>query len=231
MAEKPLTNSINALTEYINEVTGEADDNLSDAISTLAEGYGGGGYSADDLANKSKPSGAITFNTATKIYSKTFIERYGITSIDSTTVIDIETEAFKNNTGLKTVNLPELKTVTGSTGGMFSGCTKLTTFIAPKLTNIQQNMFNSCSVLTSVDFRSVKTISAQGFSGCSKLSRLCFPRCSSIAVRAFNGCTSLTDIYLPNDESTYTNAPWNAPSTCTIHYNTVFDENGEPVIE
>lgn len=39
MAEKPLTNSINALTAYINEITGESDTNLSDAISTLAEGY------------------------------------------------------------------------------------------------------------------------------------------------------------------------------------------------
>lgn len=39
MADKPLTNSINALTAYINEVTGGTDDNLSDAIATLADGY------------------------------------------------------------------------------------------------------------------------------------------------------------------------------------------------
>lgn len=38
----PLTNSINALTAYANEVTGGSDTNLSDAVHTLASGYGGG---------------------------------------------------------------------------------------------------------------------------------------------------------------------------------------------
>lgn len=39
----PLTDSINALTTYVNEVTGASDTNLSDAVHTLASGYGGGG--------------------------------------------------------------------------------------------------------------------------------------------------------------------------------------------
>lgn len=38
----PLTDSINALTTYANEVTGTSDTNLSDAVHTLASGYGGG---------------------------------------------------------------------------------------------------------------------------------------------------------------------------------------------
>lgn len=36
----PLTDSINALTTYANEVTGASDTNLSDAVHTLASGYG-----------------------------------------------------------------------------------------------------------------------------------------------------------------------------------------------
>ena len=41
----PLTDSINALTTYANEVTGASDTTLSDAVHTLASGYGGGsGY-------------------------------------------------------------------------------------------------------------------------------------------------------------------------------------------
>ena len=39
----PLTDSINALTTYANEVTGGSDTNLSDAVHTLASGYGRGG--------------------------------------------------------------------------------------------------------------------------------------------------------------------------------------------
>ena len=38
----PLTDSINALTTYANEVTGGSDTTLSDAVHTLASGYGGG---------------------------------------------------------------------------------------------------------------------------------------------------------------------------------------------
>lgn len=38
----PLTDSINALTTYANEVTGGSDTNLSDAVHTLASGYGQG---------------------------------------------------------------------------------------------------------------------------------------------------------------------------------------------
>jgi len=56
----PLTDSINALTTYANEVTGASDTTLSDAVHTLASGYGGsttlitknitanGTYSAED---------------------------------------------------------------------------------------------------------------------------------------------------------------------------------------
>ena len=38
----PLTDSINALTQYANEVTGKQDTTLSDAVGSLVEGYGGG---------------------------------------------------------------------------------------------------------------------------------------------------------------------------------------------
>lgn len=41
----PLTDKINALTAYANEITGESDTTLSDAVASLASGYGGGGSS------------------------------------------------------------------------------------------------------------------------------------------------------------------------------------------
>lgn len=39
----PLTDAINALTQYANETTGASDTTLSDAVGTLVAGYGGGG--------------------------------------------------------------------------------------------------------------------------------------------------------------------------------------------
>ncbi len=46
---QPLTDAINALTTYANTVTGKTppDTTLSDAVATLASGYGGGGGSMD----------------------------------------------------------------------------------------------------------------------------------------------------------------------------------------
>ena len=38
----PLTDGINALTQYANEVTGKQDTTLSDAVGSLVEGYSGG---------------------------------------------------------------------------------------------------------------------------------------------------------------------------------------------
>lgn len=52
MAGTPLTDAINALTTYSNTVTGASDTTLSEAVATLASGYGGGGSSdADYLLN------------------------------------------------------------------------------------------------------------------------------------------------------------------------------------
>ena len=45
---QPLTDAINALTRYANETTGQSDTNLSDAVRTLCDGYGGG----DDFTRK-----------------------------------------------------------------------------------------------------------------------------------------------------------------------------------
>lgn len=57
--QSDLANSITALTTYANGVTGESDSNLSDAVASLADGYGGGsGYSGIEI--KTNSSGQIT---------------------------------------------------------------------------------------------------------------------------------------------------------------------------
>ena len=51
MAETPLTDSIEALTTYANQVTGASDTNLSDAVYTLAQGYGGEDFVIQSIAS------------------------------------------------------------------------------------------------------------------------------------------------------------------------------------
>lgn len=46
---------------------------------------------------------------------------------------------------------------------------------------------------------------------------------------AFRRSSALTDIYVPWSEGAVANAPWGA-TDATIHYNTVFDANGDPVV-
>lgn len=66
MAETPLTDSIEALTTYANQVTGASDTNLSDAVYTLAQGYGGeSGF--DDLKYCTRLQGAFATSTLTEI--------------------------------------------------------------------------------------------------------------------------------------------------------------------
>lgn len=51
MSGTPLTDAINALTTYSNTVTGASDTTLSEAVATLAAGYGGGGTTPQGLVS------------------------------------------------------------------------------------------------------------------------------------------------------------------------------------
>lgn len=51
----------------------------------------------------------------------------------------------------------------------------------------------------------------------------------TIANNAFINCKQLTVIYCPWAEGEVANAPWGA-TNATIHYNTTYDENGNPVV-
>lgn len=58
----PLTDSINALTAYANEVTGGSDTNLSDAVHTLASGYGGGSGQVKTGTFTGAPTASVNIN-------------------------------------------------------------------------------------------------------------------------------------------------------------------------
>lgn len=59
---QPLTDAIEALTTYANTVTGASDTTLSDAVATLANGYGGGVYDALYPMTCPRTDGVATFN-------------------------------------------------------------------------------------------------------------------------------------------------------------------------
>lgn len=75
------------------------------------------------------------------------------------------------------------------------------------------------------------------FRECFGLQKIYFYSTPVIKKDAFLRCNNLTDIYVPWAEGEVAGAPWGADISTSgakhinIHYNTVYDENGEPVTE
>ena len=66
----------------------------------------------------------------------------------------------------------------------------------------------------------VATVDSRAFTNCTALKKVTFKGIpTTIIAEAFQGCTALADIYVPWAEGAVASAPWGAPDTVTIHYN------------
>jgi len=110
---KPLTDGINALTTYANAVTGASDTTLSQAVATLANGYGQGG--GGDIVN--------------------FIEGT-MTVFESDEITVVRHSGFSNYTNLTEISLPNCISLGVSA---FHSCTNLTKLFLPKVENLSVN--------------------------------------------------------------------------------------------
>ena len=95
----PLTDSINALTTYANEVTGASDTTLSDAVHTLASGYGGGSNNEAVINLDTK---VFKYSNADRWYAKKTscffnLCRFEVVYLDS--IEQIDTPYFFNDMG------------------------------------------------------------------------------------------------------------------------------------
>lgn len=117
--------------------------------------------------------------------------------------------------------------------GMFKNCANLQNIYgnAENVYNIDAGAFEGCSSLKDVPYMpKLSKIENNGFARCKGLTRFNFyMTATSITDNAFSGCTNLLDIYVPWGEGEVKNAPWGAKNA-TIHYNTVYDENHEPIV-
>lgn len=184
MVEKVLTPKIEALTAYANEITGKNDTTLSDAVASLADGYGQGGGGVSD-GYEITALDANGFPTA--------VDHYGIevhrqqywnrTSSDGfwcnlesitfkNVVTSIERYAFTSCTKLA---LPDLSHVTHIGGYAFQNCTALTNASLPELTVFENFVFNNCPNLKTVYMPKCTVSSSQrGFGGCTSLETVQF---------------------------------------------------------
>lgn len=93
----------------------------------------------------------------------------------------------------------------------FLYCVELEEFpYMPNLDLIEVNAFGSCTNLKTV--------------------KLYKKPATAISLHDFaNNCPNITDIFVPWSEGEVNNPPWGAVNA-TIHYNTVYDENHEPIV-
>lgn len=197
----PLTDGINALTAYANEVTGESNTNLSDAVETLAAGYGN--YDIQSIIEKVNIAGDIVYDGVNnRGVSLSFTN---ITSVKYTNVVNINNEygTFLSCAQLKHVDFPKLTSLANSqttfysckslkwvyfpvlkTGAiqMFANCSNLLVGIFPKLQNTSNNMFVNCTKFETLDIGET----GNGYD-------------STIGNRVFNGATLKRLILRPSD--------------------------------
>lgn len=144
-----LTDKINALTAYANEVTGESDTTLSEAVHTLADGYGQGG--GDTIWT------AIVERTATEINDKdglckkvggyTFYECKSLASVIFPSATSVGDSAFSKCTNLSSVELPSATSIGGYA---FGYCYVLATLDLPVVASIGSRAFYSSKLTTLV---------------------------------------------------------------------------------
>ena len=115
------------------------------------------------------------------------------------TTTSIDTDAFRDCSGLTSVEIPTSVTSIGEYA--FSGCSGLTSVEIPNsVTKIGEDAFSGCSGLTSVEIpNSVTKIGEGAFSGCSGLTSVEIPNSvTEIGRYAFASCSGLTSVEIPN---------------------------------
>ena len=215
-----LTDKINALTAYANEVTGESDTTLSEAVHTLADGYGQGG-GGDSIWN-TIVDGTVTeiddkdgLCTAVKDY--TFGRCTSLTSVFLPSATSVGNYAFNSCTKLSSVDLPHTTSVGKN---VFYGCTKLSSLGLPSATSIGASAFNGCTNLSFISLPSATTLRSSVFTNCSALTVADLPNVASILTYVFSGCTALKALILRKSDSICTLSSTNAFSYTPIAKNT-----------
>ena len=107
--------------------------------------------------------------------------------------------AFKGNSNLNTISLPDGLTSIGSSA--FANCSNLTQITLPSgLSEIEDALFYGCTSLNSITIpEGVTRIGEETFYRCSSLTQITLPNSvTEIGNSAFRNCSNLTQITLPS---------------------------------
>ena len=193
---KPLTDSILALTRYANETTGQSDPDLSSAVRTLCDGYGGGGYTVNEVVERAYTGDMVYTGTMQNLPSYA-LAGSGITSFESSSILQFGgNNAFSGCHSLERVSLPNCVANNESRGSLFSTCTSLTDVNLPKVQHFGQYCFDGCSALEVIALPSLARLQNYTFRNCSRLKKADVGKSDRTNSNTFNGCTVLTDLII-----------------------------------
>lgn len=183
MVEKVLTPKIEALTAYANEITGKNDTTLSDAVASLADGYGQGGGISDGYEITTLD--ADGFPTA--------VDHYGTEVHRQQYWNRIPSDGFWKN--LESITFKNAVTSIGT--GAFVSCSKLALPDLSHITSIGAYGFQGCSAFTVVSIPGITLLSNYLFNSCANLVDVYLPKCTNCSgQRAFGGCPLLETVQL-----------------------------------
>lgn len=189
---QPLTDAIEALTTYANTVTGASDTTLSEAVATLASGYGGGFTINDILTKNISQTNVVWDGTGTLQYI--CLSGNDIESIELTNLKAISScpNLLRNTTSLKSLSAPNLTSMTASPD-LLNGCTNLETVNMPKVSSISgcDRFAQGCTKLTTVHLENCTDMGTNTFYNCTSLASVTFPKSTVFSGNNFYNCSSL----------------------------------------
>ena len=220
MSTTPLTDAINALTQYANETTGASDTNLSDAVGTLVAGYGGGGsgWTTDGIATNSEPNGVITLGSSVTVLNAYALAGAPITRCIAPYVRTAGQYAFINaftSTGrIEDTDFPLLSHITG----VFEQCN----FVYVNMPAVRGNIayaFRNCQNLVEIHLPNTAYNIDRTCLGCRQLEIADLGKGNISNGASFQNCTALRTLVLRQTDQVQTLSAWSANCMGGIYNN------------
>ena len=229
----PLTDGINALTAYANETTGASDTTLSDAVGRLCEGYGGENIVNELVKGSNLLYGEnIVFDSdiETINHYAFFCKFIANASGDGVKLIENWAFAVPNGSSNPVTFHPDFPNLEKTGAYVFGYRDFGNKAVVCNAIIVENSLCEGGKNLPSIKYTRADKIYVDQVYNVASITQIIINSTPSyIDGSAFRRASNLADIYVPWTEGEVERAPWGA-TNATIHYNTTFDENGDPIV-